>query len=172
VRERDVDRQAKGRRRVTLKVRLKMRSIVAIVSLVVLGCSQQESMLAGLPEADVVAIRSAYRDMTAAGTAGDFRNLGRFFTEDAVWMPADQPAVEGRADVQARFTVGAVQWDIDVLEIEGRGDLAFARSAYTLILDIPDFAPVTGKLLDVWRKQPDGSWLIARSSFSSDAPAS
>jgi len=87
-------------------------------------------------------------------------------------MPSGQPAVQGRANVEAWFTVRAIQWDVNILEVEGRGDLAFTRSTYNLILDLPDFTPVTGKTLDVWRKQADGSWLIARSSHSADAPSS
>jgi ketosteroid isomerase-like protein len=148
-----------------------MRPIIAVASLIVLGCAPEGTTLTALPESEVAAIRQAYQSLTAAGVTPEVRNLGRFFTEDAVLMPADQPAVQGRTAVEAWFTVQAVQWDVTVLEVEGRGDLAFTRSAYTLVLDLPDFTPVTGKGLEVWRKQPDGTWLIARSSFSADSPS-
>jgi ketosteroid isomerase-like protein len=138
--------------------------------LVLLACARNGAATAALPDSDAAAIRRTYQALTAAGQTEEYRRLGRFFTEDAVWMPPGGPAVQGRAAVQAWFTVRAKKWDVRILEVEGRGDLAYSRSAYALDLDVPNFRPVTGKSLEVWRKQADGSWLLARMSLSSDAP--
>jgi len=85
-------------------------------------------------------------------------------------MPQNMPAVEGRSAVEAWFTVRALEWDVNVLEVEGKANLAYTRSAYKLNLDSPGFTPVTGKSLAIWRKESDGSWLIARYISSDDAP--
>jgi ketosteroid isomerase-like protein len=59
------------------------------------------------------------------------------------------------------------------LEIDGRGDLAFERSAFVVSF-IPEGVtePTTnpGKYLNIWRKQADGSWLIAINIWNSDLP--
>jgi ketosteroid isomerase-like protein len=60
-----------------------------------------------------------------------------------------------------------------VLDIDGRGDLAYARGSYSAILEVPGLPePVTdeGKFLVIIRKQEDGEWLASISIYNSDAP--
>src|SRR6266581_3278759 len=106
-----------------------MRIAIVASSLVVFvsGCGTKTPG-SPLSDADTAAIHQTYRAMTAAGLTNEYKHLGRFFTADAVWMPPDAPAVQGRAAVEAWFTVRALQWDVRILEIDGRGDLAYTRS--------------------------------------------
>ena len=59
-------------------------------------------------------------------------------------------------------------------EIEGHGDLAYARGRYTLDLTpkAKGAAPVhdEGKFLEILRRQPDGTWRYAVDMYSSDLP--
>ena len=146
-----------------------MRPTLLAASMLLMACAPPAAIPGPISEGDKAAIRSASQAMVEAGITDEVLKMGRFFTEDAVWMPAEQPVVQGRAAIEAWFTVRATQWDVQILEVEGVGDLAFTREAYTLMLDLPDFVQQTGHSLTVWRRQPDGAWLVARESFACDA---
>jgi len=89
------------------------------------------------------------------------------------------PTIEGREAIQ-RFwggLVDAYQVKVTVAsdEVEGRGDLAYARGHFTL-----DATPKSagaaplhdeGKFLVVLRRQPDGGWRYVADMYSSDLPA-
>lgn len=145
-----------------------MRCSFLFAVLVLAACATGPTTPASLTQSDSTAIRATLTGITTAGTTGHYRELGRFFTEDGVWMVPGQAAVEGRQQVQEWFTVGAKEWEHRILEMEGAGNLAYVRAAYSLSLEIPQFVPVTGKALAVMRRQPDGSWLIARYASSCD----
>lgn len=125
---------------------------------------------AGLSESDETAIRQLLQEFSAAAETEEVHRIGRFFTDDAVLMPQNGAAVEGRTAIQAWFTVRAIDFDPQILEVNGNGDFAYVRATYTLALDVEGFTPYRGKFLAVMRKQADGSWLISHyaSSCSSD----
>ncbi len=56
------------------------------------------------------------------------------YTEDAVLMPPNGPAVQGRDDIQAFWESFPPVADLDLanVEIAGRGDLAYVRGTYKL----------------------------------------
>jgi ketosteroid isomerase-like protein len=100
------------------------------------------------------------------------------YLPDAHLMPPNAPTIQGRDAVQKFWggLMGAYQLKFGVTadEVEGRGDLAYARGHYTL-----DGTPKAkgdpihdeGKFLEVLRRQPDGSWRYAVDMYSSDLPA-
>lgn len=60
------------------------------------------------------------------------------------------------------FTGGTTQ-----VEVANSGDLGYATGFYTI-----DNPPIDkGKYLEVWKKQPDGSWKAIADTFNSDMPA-
>jgi ketosteroid isomerase-like protein len=58
-------------------------------------------------------------------------------------------------------------------EIDGRADVAYVRGTYTMTIH-PEGAPGpvedVGKYLEIRKRQPDGSWLLAADIFNSDKP--
>ena len=57
------------------------------------------------------------------------------------------------------------------VDVDGYGDLAYARGIYSLsFLAEVDTVTVDGKWVQIFRKQPDGSWLIALDIWNSDDP--
>ena len=133
---------------------------------------------APLSAADLAAIRANDSSFTSAAAAGDAAGLAAMYLPDAHLMPPNAPSIQGRDAVQ-KFWAGftdAYQLRIDVSadEIEGRGDLAYARGRYTL-----DATPKgkggapdrdQGKYLEILRRQPDGTWRYAVDMYSSDLP--
>lgn len=132
--------------------------------------------VAELSDADRRAIESVDAAAARAGVAGDFDAFAALYTEDAVLLPPNAPAVRGRAAIRDFWasvpTITA--FDIDVEEIVGRGDLAYVQGTYVLELTPPGAAePIRdeGKFIEIRRRQPDGSWPLARDIYNSDLPA-
>ena len=131
-----------------------------------------------LAAADLAAIRANDSAFVSAANAGDAAGVAATYLPDARLMPPNAPAVQGREAIQ-QFWGGltdAYQLKFDVIadEVEGRGDLAYARGHYTLDAapKAKDGAPLheEGKYLEVLRRQADGSWRYAVDMYSSDQP--
>ena len=129
---------------------------------------------AALSAADVDAIRAASAAYTQAAVAKDWRAWAGFFADDGMFLPPNTPLRTGRSEIEAwgRSFPPMRDLTIEPQEIEGRGDLAYARGRYSLVLTIPNQPeqPDTGKYLEIWRKQADGSWKLFRDTFNSDVP--
>ncbi len=126
-----------------------------------------------LPQEDLMAIRALTDSWHDAFNAGDYDALVQLYTEDAVMMPPNQAAAEGRAAVQAWLgefpTTSEVS--LTIVNIDGRGDLAYVRGTYSLTITMegmPEAIRDTGKYLEIRRRQPDGSWPIAVDIYNSD----
>ena len=131
--------------------------------------------LAPLSAADIAAIETTQQRFAAALLGRDFDALAALYTDDAVVMPPNEPAVQGRAAVKtwlAAFpAVSAFTLRAD--RIEGRADLAYVRGTYTMTLS-PEGAPAPvtarGKYVEIRRRQPSGEWLLEADMFSPDHP--
>ena len=114
-------------------------------ALMVVGCQpaadQSDSAAVAAKQAeDVAAIKKLMNDVGAAVNvnADDVAALAAFFTDDAVRMPPNQPAISGkeaiRESLQNSYGNVTVKFTDEVAEIEVAGDWAFSRSAYTITL--------------------------------------
>ena len=100
------------------------------------------------------------------------------FTEDGIYMWPDGPSIEGhealREWFQRRFARVDVRLENETKEIEVFGEWAFERGTYVAHIrpKTGDGAEVVrGKYVNILRRQPDGSWRIARSIRNRDHPA-
>jgi uncharacterized protein (TIGR02246 family) len=131
-----------------------------------------------LAATDLAAIRATDSAFASAANAGNAAGVAANYVPDAQLMPPNQPVVQGREAVQKFWggLLGAyqVKFQVTADEVEGRGDLAYARGHYTL-----DGTPKAGgapamhdqgKYLEILRRQPDGRWLYAVDMYSSDLP--
>ena len=100
------------------------------------------------------------------------------YLPDAHLLPPNLGPVEGREAIHQFFTgmVNAYQVTVTISsdEIEGRGDLAYARGHYALE-GVPKAAgtpPIhdEGKFVEVLRRLPDGAWRYAVDMYSSNLP--
>jgi ketosteroid isomerase-like protein len=132
-----------------------------------------------LAAADLAAIRATDSAFASAAGAGDAAGVAATYLADARLMSPNAPTVEGREGIQKFWggLMGAyhLQFEVAADEVEGRGDLAYARGHY--ILDgtpkAKGGAPIhdEGKFLEILRRQPDGGWRYAVDMYSSDLPA-
>jgi uncharacterized protein (TIGR02246 family) len=118
-------------------------------------------------------IQAFYEGWRACLLKQDFEGMAELYTEDVVVMPPNHPAIRGRKQLldfmRTYPRVTSTEFQVD--EIEGYGDIAYVTGSYAMTLQ-PEGAPSPvndrGKYMEIRRKQPDGSWLLARDIFNSD----
>ncbi len=110
---------------------------------------------------DVAAIKATLATWKQASLAGDWPSFFGQFTEDAVWMGPKGPAVDGLAAIRKGTWVRALEEELVPVQVDGRGDLAFARGTVSLLLDEKGGVKREGNFLTLLRKQPGGSWRMA-----------
>jgi ketosteroid isomerase-like protein len=145
------------------------RSLIAIAVLAVAASSACRSRAS-----DDEAVRAASRAWDRAHNAGDAAALGRLYAENAVSMPNNRPALEGRLaiedDFRSFFKDVAATHATTIVSLEISGDLAVERGRYELSSTAKAGGPPTierGKHIVVRRRLPDG-WKIAWEIWNTD----
>jgi ketosteroid isomerase-like protein len=145
----------------------------AVFVIVMAGCGERAQPLKA---ADRAAIEAATQAFGAAAKAGDWNAIGALYTEDALVMPPNAPAISGRPAIVQFFSSfpPITEMTLTNVEVEGSDGIAYVRGTYQMTIAMPGQAPIeeTGKYLAIHRKQADGSWPLSRDMFSSDHPAS
>jgi ketosteroid isomerase-like protein len=140
-----------------------------------LGC-QSKPQPAGLSEADHTAIRQAVQEFVnnAKAQPRNDKASAAFYEEDAIMMPPNHPDVRGRAAIEAFLASfpPLSDYQLESLEIDGQGNLAYERGSNSMILTPSSGAPTEwrSKYLVIYRKQADGSWKVSREIFTPDSP--
>jgi uncharacterized protein (TIGR02246 family) len=149
---------------------------VLVLALASMACQPPAQEAGPLSEEDVAAIRAVPQSYTEAMLANDYAAVAALWAEDAVLMAPNEPLIEGRAAIQASYEampVTVTEYSNTMVEIEGRGDLAYARgviAAAGTVEGMPEPVSDTIKYLAILRKQPDASWLLSRVCWNSDLP--
>ena len=147
--------------------------LVALVAVAASGCAPKVDV-----EADQAVIRTLGEQAVATLNTNDAAALAAFVTDDAVWMPPNEPAVSGKEAFESLYRAWFDQFICEVTshpveEIVVAGDWAFARGRYTLMLTPKaggEPMQDSGKFIDIYQRQPDGSWKYARHIWNSDQP--
>jgi ketosteroid isomerase-like protein len=149
-------------------------ALVVSASVAIVACHPGA---AELSDQDKAAIRKVTDDAVKIATSpnadfGEYVKL--YYAEDATVLAANAPAVQGRPALQALFSSfpPLSEYKPEIIDIDGRGDLAYVRGNYTMTMNPTGAPPVTdkGKYIEVWKRQADGSWKVAYDSWSSDLP--
>lgn len=122
---------------------------------------------------DIEAIKSARQRYVAACLAGNWSEATNQWTEDGVRMVSGGKTEEGRTALLRHFDAidRILTWDETWDDIRGSGTLAYARTRGTLTAKLAGQAEpvsISAKSLTVFRKQPDGRWLIAIDCYNPD----
>ncbi|UCC48306.1 MAG: DUF4440 domain-containing protein [Gemmatimonadota bacterium] len=127
-----------------------------------------------LSDADATAVSSAADGYMQAALAGDWAGFASHYTEDAAVFAPGAPMLEGRTAIEASMT-GPAPADFRTMArgVEGCSSLAvrWGTYVYTAVAE-GTTEPLTdnGKFVEVWKKQPDGSWLMTVDIWNSDLP--
>jgi uncharacterized protein (TIGR02246 family) len=116
--------------------------------------------------ADETAIRNLVAAWMQASEQGDTDTVLRLMADDVVFMtPGREPfgkeafrsAAQGMKDMK-------IQGTSDIRELQVIGGWAYARNYLEMTMTPPGGKPVkrAGYTLTLFRKEPDGRWLLAR----------
>ena len=126
---------------------------------------------------DLDAIGRLRAEFVQATNEGDADRLTSLFTDDAVFVPADDPTCEGK-DAIADYFDDLMRdepqtLDLDVLETRVEGDWAFERLDAT----ISSTDAESGEETETWaryfwvlKRQPGGAWKIDRAIYNIEEP--
>ncbi len=121
-------------------------------------------------------IKNLYRSKCAALRKGDIESLSVYFAADAIQFPPDRAPLLGwtaiRASLEREFEGIVFEPVLMVKEVVICGDHAYAWGNYRAEVALPgkeSTAISSGSFLDIFRRQSDGSWKIARSAWSNHA---
>lgn len=151
-------------------------SSFAIMLIATLACAQPE--FGGFTTADSTALRALDSSFVNAILDRDWSALATNYTEDAVLMPPNEPAVLGPAAISEWFPNTGLQvseFTSNLSSLDGQPELGSVRGTYTLTFTVaPATAAVTdsGKFLWLVRRGPDGRWRIAVDIWNSSVPLS
>lgn len=152
-------------------MRLSLTLPVLLVILPPLGCSPAEP---SQTVRDEQAIRDAHQALDRAALARDWDAHAALYTDSAVVLPPDHAPVVGPDAIVTYLSNGPpiVGGEIELLEVEVRGDLAYVRGQYVMTVMLPDGDSATGSgnMLEIWFKGSDGRWRLARDIWNSDHP--
>ena len=147
-------------------------STLALFTMVYAAC---QTAPAGLSDADKATLRQNDETFAKAANAKDFATCVSLYTDDGAMLPPNSATLQGRAEIQ-KWMAGFPPFSdfkLDIVDIDGRGDLAYVRGNYSMTISPAGAAPIHdhGKYVEILRKQSDGSWKMKWDIFNSDVPA-
>lgn len=148
----------------------KLRFLVIPFCLIIGSCQTQVKEIdCSLSEKDKEIIKNTvqtfHEDLNALNLDAAFSK----FTEDAVIKIQEVVnALEGLSEIKNLNWVRTLEWDSQIIDVSGSGDLAYVWESFILLLDIEGYERQKGDLVFILRKQEDNSWLISKWISSSD----
>lgn len=124
------------------------------------------------------AIRALHKEFARLVNERRIDELVRlFYVEDARALPPNRPMVQGRdpiAELNRTAPDDQVHAELHSVWLDHQGDLACHIGRYELTVQPAGGAERRdmGKTLEVYRRQPDGSWKCVADIWNSDLPAS
>lgn len=145
-------------------------------ALVATSCAPKtasDSSAAG--EAAILALDEQW---SATAAKNDLEGTLAFYSDDAVLLPPNAPIAADQKSVRESWAglLGpntAVSWKVSRVEVAKSGELGYLYGVYKLTIKDPKGGPTvndTGKILEIWKKQPDGKWKCIVDTYNSDVP--
>lgn len=142
------------------------------------------SLLAGFSAEDRQEISTIPESFVRHALEGDWDGVAELYHPDAIQMPPDQPAVEGREAIQHALSrtlgeeggVRLEEFSVNIKEVAGIGRLVYVRAAYRIKM----LATVGGKELsieqhgpyvNILRRDESDRWRIYRQIYGRDHPS-
>jgi uncharacterized protein (TIGR02246 family) len=144
---------------------------LTIVLVIMTSCAPQRP--------DPAQVRKAIEDADArivkAFEAKDDSASASVYAEDAIVLAPNSPMIKGREGIRA-FHKAALptlhDFKIKTVKIEVADSLAYEIGEYIMTIQPPNAPAIqdTGKYVEVFKLQPNGSWLIVADIFNSNLP--
>jgi len=129
--------------------------------------------------ADEQAIRDIETAWVKAFAAKDMDKILAPYANDATVLLSNAPTMVGKDAIRAgmKDTVTDPKFSLDLKTAKvyvSKDDLAYSQGTYSVMGTDPKTKKVmaeTGRYIEVYKKQPDGSWKIVEDINSPEAPA-
>ncbi len=146
-------------------------SLLVALTMLVLATRAWSSELS---DSDVRAIRDVTQRYAKIALAADWDAWARLVTADAVFLPPNGAAVEGRVALRTWIVgfTGLASLIETPTEIRGCDGLAYGRGTYSYTLgpSAGSEGSDSGAWIKIYEKQSDGTWLIKRNIWNSSSP--
>ncbi len=154
------------------------RLLIATIAILTLLFTSCTSSTAPDPAAEENAIRALDEQWSAAAGKNDLDGTVAFYSDDAVLLPPNAPMIQGKKAIRDAWAglIGpnvSLSWKATKIEVAKSGELAYLYGTYQdSVKDPKGGAPISdnGKILEIWKKQPDGQWKCIVDTYSSDLP--
>ena len=151
------------------------------VLVVVVGCNRNPSAV-DTRAADEAAIRAADSAFARTGETKDLAKQVTFYVDDGdgpMFLPQGVPLAAGKKAIHEALRSAyddpnfSVTWRPIQVEAARSGELGYVRGVYETSVKAPNGTISTdkGKYIEIWKKQPDGSWKLLMDIANSDSPA-
>lgn len=142
------------------------------------ACSTREdSSHETTPAGAVEAVKATMAKYVSGYESKDVESFVNVFTEDAIRMPPNGPAIFGSDGIREYYEDWFEAESLDVVvtpkEIEVSGNWAFAWGTYKAVVTSAtagDQRADEGKWINVFKKGVDGTWRFHRNIWNSDNP--
>jgi ketosteroid isomerase-like protein len=140
----------------------------------VVACQPAAPATPEFTDADVAAIRAQTDAYVQAALARDFAAWGGTLSEDVIVLPPNMEPLTGREAAVAWISTfpPLTTFTVNVEEVTGSGNLAFARGTFAFAAMLPDSSSLneSGSFLQIHERQADGSWPYTRLIWHSNLP--
>ncbi len=128
--------------------------------------------------AERATIQALDEQWSATAARNDLAGTVAFYADDAVLLPPNARIATDAKSIRASWAslLGpntAVSWKVSKAEVAKSGELGYLYGTYSLSIQDPNGrVPVHdhGKLVEIWKKQPDGKWKCIVDTYNSDLP--
>jgi ketosteroid isomerase-like protein len=142
--------------------------------LVTTACQQQAP---GTRATDAEAIKSLDAQWSKTAGTRDVDATVAYYSDDAVLLAPNEPMITGKQALRASWAAllspnNAVSWHATHVDVANSGELAYLTGTYQLTAkDTLGHASLDrGKIIEVFRKQADGTWKVVADMYNSDLP--
>jgi ketosteroid isomerase-like protein len=148
---------------------------LAVPLLFVHGLAACQAPTSDFTDGDASAVRAQIDTYVSASLAADWDTWGNTLSSDIIFFPPNQAPVVGHDAVMAwiREFPAMTSFTAAPDEVSGTGDFAYAHGTYSYTATLPDGSAITdqGTWVNIFRLQPDGSWLYTHNIWNSNLPA-
>ena len=163
----------------TLTARLLAVTCALVAPVLMNGC-KSSPVISAQERADIEQqIRQTDQQWAKASAAHSLDGWVGYYASDAVVLPPNAKSMDDPASIRAFISTLLalpnlqLSWRDTKVVVADAGDMAYLYGTYALHANDPSGAPIsdTGKIAEIWRKQPDGAWRCVLDTWSSDLPA-
>jgi ketosteroid isomerase-like protein len=139
---------------------MRLSLIIQLPLFAVAACSPSQTDL----EAERTALMQASREWAATGATGDMDRILSYWSDDAIVLPPDQPAVVGKEAIRAFVRQSldipgfSITWEPEQATISGDLGYLIERNTVTFADSTGTVHTQHGKAVTIWRKNSAGEW--------------